>query len=409
MKNNEDIIFSNSLEWALEFPQLCNDEGNFVGFDIVVGNPPYIDFRQIDNNQLKYLQKSETNYKSARPSLYQYFIEQSYKLLRENGLFCFINPSQFLSIDAGYGTRKFIIENTKILFIDDVSHLKVFDHAATYTIVWAFQKTICNDYKIRYNRVKSVKELGFAQSEISNKDVLKSEKLLIISNQNDIIIKRIENNCIQLGTICDMAWGTSQSGYGKKKILRDEFLKLSNEDQKTYSPILQTRDIKNYFIDWKQEFIPKSIFSDNIVSKFNEKSKILIARMTLRLQAAIDENKYYVGKSTLLTNLKTNIEQKYLLAILNSKLINFWYSNYFENTHMAGGYIRFDIPYLKQIPIKEVSINEQKKISKKVENIIKLKQKAPTADTSKLEAEIDEQVYKLYNITLDEIKIIEKK
>jgi len=403
-----NTVYRQAFEWRFEFPEVLNAYGIFEGFDVIVGNPPYIDYREIDKHQLSYLSKYEINYKSPRPSLYQFFIERAYHLLKPGGVFCFINPNQFLSTDSGYGTRKFLLEKTKILFIDDISHLKVFENAATYTVIFAFEKSIAENYTIRYNKAITEQDLGRNQTLLHKNEITKSEKLYIISNSNKELIEKIENDSSRLGNICNMAWGTSQSGYGKKKILKPEFEKLHKDKQKKYAPILQTRDIKNYFIEWKQEYIPREIFSDNIIKLFNADNKLLVARMTLRLQAAIDTNKCFVGKSTIVSNVSDNIDLKYLLALLNSRLISFWYANYFENTHMAGGYIRFDIPYLKQIPIKIAVKTEQQNIIKKVDAIIRLKNENPTSDTSKYEIELNQLVYKLYDLTEEEIKIVEK-
>ena len=313
-----------------------------------------------------------------------------------------------MTIDAGFGTRKFLIKNTQILFINDISYLKVFEKAATYTVIWSFKKTSNREYLIDYNKCKDLKNINNFQEKININNVKKTDKLLLISQSNFDIINKIEKDTSKLGLFCNLNWGTSKSGYGKLKILKPDFLKLSKKDKEKYSPILQTRDIKNYFIDWKQEYIPKNIFSQNIIKKFNEPQKLLIARMTLKLQATIDTDKRFVGKSTLLTQINSQIDVKFLLAILNSKLINFWYTSYFENTHMAGGYKRFDIPYLKQIPIKKIPLQEQQKIINLVNEIIELKKENNRSDTQKLENKINKEIYKLYKVSKEEIKIIEK-
>ncbi|WP_304209283.1 TaqI-like C-terminal specificity domain-containing protein [Helicobacter canis] len=131
----------------------------------------------------------------------------------------------------------------------------------------------------------------------------------------------------------------------------------------------------------------------------------------------------------------------YILGILNSKLANFWYLYYFGTTHLANGYVRYDIPYLKQLPIPQITESNKplaNEIIKCVNKILEIKachtealaevsknteskkdfspfskaqnDKADsTLDTSKLESKIDSLVYKLYNLTNDEIEIIDSK
>ncbi len=395
------------FDWAKEFPKCCDENGNFEGFDVVIGNPPYYDYRQMDKKIAEHWKNSRTNYKSQRANIYQYFIEQAYNILKENGLLCYINPNQFLSIDAGYGTRKFLLENTNVLFIKDVSYIKIFNKAATYTVVWGFQKEKPDHTKILYGKCNDVENLYGFQSSIDVNEILKSKKLMMIEKSNHQVINKIEKGTTQLGNLCELAWGTSKSGYGKLKILHADYQKLSKSKKAKYQPILQTRDIKNYYIDWKKEYIPKEIYSKNITKKFQVTEKLLVARMTLQLQAAIDYKQAFVGKSTLITHINPQIDIKYLLALLNSKLVDYWYKTYFENTHMSGGYIRFDIPYLKQIPVKVVPKTDQTPIIKLVDKILKQKEKKPDSDTSKLEKQIDKAVYKLYGLTKEEIKVVE--
>ena len=218
-----------------------------------------------------------------------------------------------------------------------------------------------------------------------------------------------------------MIWGTSKSGYGKLKIKKSEYLKLNDKQKAKYKPILQTRDIKRYYIEWKGEYIPEDIYSDNAKHIFGKKKKILIARVTRKLQCAIDKEGRFVGKATILFNYDN--DENYLLGILNSKLINYWYSKKYETTHMASRYLRFDIPYLKQIPITEIPVLNKKTFIDLVDKILKITKELSEHDAQagddylinstkqakvkEYECQIDQMVYKLYDLTDDEIEIIE--
>jgi hypothetical protein len=408
IKNN--TVYRNAFEWRFEFPEVLNDQGDFVGFDVVIGNPPYIDYRELGSAQTDILKQYKTSENSPRPNLYQYFIEHGYNILAQNGYLCYINPNQFLSIDAGYGIRKFIVENTIIQFIDDVSNIKVFDEAATYTVVWCFRKEKDGNYPVRISKCKNPEDIGKASLTVRKNDIIANGKYLIIANVNQVLINKIEQNKTKLGELSNMIWGTSQSGYGQKKIKIDAFEQLSDIEKATYKPIIQTRDIKNYVIDWKGEYIPAELFSANAIQKFDEPNKIVVARMTLRLQAAIDVERRYVGKSTVIFDIDKRLNKKYLLAILNSKIINFWYSNYFENTHLSGGYMRFDIPYLKKIPIPVATPEIQAQIIDLVDTLLLAKQNTQSLSQNSLsqyETQIDELVYALYGITDEERAVIE--
>ena len=396
---NETLHF---FDWKLDFPEIMNEQvTDKVGFDIVIANPPYVDYRQIETSITKN-NKYPINLKANRPNLYQYFIELSDYLISKKGIFCFINPNQFLSTDNGYQLRKNLLEKKRIKFITDVSYVKIFEEAATYTVVWLYKNEYIINNNININRCYDLKNLKDITFKINQSEINNIETKIIPINIEFFLLQKIEKDKKRLSDISELKWGTSASGYGKKKIKKLEFESLSENNKKLYKPILQTSDTKSYFIDWQEEFIPINIYSDNIIKEFN-KDKILIGRLTKKIQACIDLEKRFVGKTTLITNSK--IDLKILLAILNSNFINKWYYLKFETTHMAGGYLRYDIPYLSQIPIPTISINQIDKIKNIVENIIEKKKKGEF--TLDLEQQIDNLVYKLYALTYDEVLVVE--
>ncbi len=184
---------------------------------------------------------------------------------------------------------------------------------------------------------------------------------------------------------------------------------------------MQTADIKRYLIDWQMEYIQKQIYSLKSISIFNHEEKIVIARLTKRLQATIDNEKAFVGKSSIL--FCKGINNRFLLGILNSKVLNFYYSKKFENTHMAGGYLRFDIPYLQQLPIPKIDFSNKTQkqqhdnLVNLVEQMLAAKQQQAKATTDKdknfiankiqsIDTQIDHVVYQLYNLTPQEIELV---
>jgi hypothetical protein len=409
----EDIksskIYQNAFEWRFEFPEVLDKNDNFIGFDVVIGNPPYVDYRMIGKETTDSINHFQTNFQSPRPNLYQYFIERGYQITKQRGYCCYINPNQFLSIDAGFGIRKLLVENTIIHFIDDVSNINVFDEASTYTVVWCFQKIKNGNYLIRISKCKNSKELGEQHLSVRKNEIISNGKYLIVASPYQWLILKIEKDKQKLKNFCEMFWGTSKSGYGKLKIKKDEYLKLNSKERQEYKPLLQTRDIKRYCIDWKEEYLIEDVFSDAVLKKFEEEEKLVVARLTLQLQAAIDTEQSFAGKSTVIHKINPAFSKKYILALLNSQLIDFWYKNYFENTHMSGGYIRFDIPYLQKTPIPTISLEEQQPLITLVEQILSLKKANPKADTSELESEIDDLVYELYGLNEEEIAVISEK
>jgi len=403
LKNKPELPL-HFFDWKLDFPEVMNEQViKNVGFDIVIANPPYVDYRLIENSVTSH-SKFPINKSSSRPNLYQYFVELSDNLINEKGTSCFINPNQFLSTDNGIKLREHLIGNRSIKFIVDVSYLKVFKEASTYTIVWLFNKISFKANQIRINRCSEIEKLGDTSFHIKQQEIELTQSKIIPINFEYFALAKIEKGKEILANVAKMKWGTSATGYGQKKITHDNFESLTAAKKKLYKPILQTSDTKKYFINWQEEYIPISIYSDTIIKEFN-KPKLVIGRVTKQIQACLDEEKCFVGKATLITDSK--IELRLLLAILNSTFANKWYYLKFETTHMAGGYLRYDIPYLEKLPIPLIPKKSANKLSRLVEKIISEKNKDITINTSQIENEIDNLVYKLYELSYDEVKVID--
>jgi hypothetical protein len=254
-------------------------------------------------------------------------------------------------------------------------------------------------------------EVGKAESEIDlvegrvhlspttvSKILQTEEKIISLDPEGEAMFDLFEaDKFTTLGDLVQkICWGTSATGYGKKKISKIEYSRLDFNQKSKYRSIIQTSDIKKLNVAWRGEYIPKNIFSDNQKECFEE-TKLVVARVTKTIQAAVDTKKHYVGKSTVI--LTENDDLKYALAvILNSKAINFWFSTKFQSVHMSGGYLRFDIPYLEQIPIPKLS-------QKQLQALKAIYMKCNgTYDSEK----VDPYIYELYGFSKASIKRIEK-
>ncbi len=401
-----------AFNWHAQFPEAFGKGG----FDVVVGNPPYVDYSKIKGTDYlneKYY-STKVNGGVVKYNLFQLFIERSINLLKIKGLFGFINPNTYLSTDNALSLRKIILEETSLKKIIDVSRLKVFKEASTYPVITIFEKSKPNKNSIQIINLEDEKSFGtkFNFNEIDQEEFSKDNKLnfALSSNSDSQLIKKLET----LKRLRDFketfVWGSSITGFAKHK---------TNMPKKKdfYSPVIQTRDIKRYSINWTGEFIEKSIYSEKLINLFKKK-KIVIARLTKRLQATIDEKSFFVGKSSILIPKDEKLFNV-LLAILNSMLINFYYNNKFDTTHMSGGYLRFDIPYLENIPIHLPTHPQEKIIVSLVDAMLSLQKqlhegKPSGNEKERLEQqikntdyEIDQEVYKLYGLTKEEIKIVE--
>lgn len=369
--------------WMLEFIEVFIEND---GFDIVIGNPPYVDYRKIDKITKDYLDGNSISAKySKMASLYVYFIEKGIKLYNQIGNLIYINPYQYLSADSGIGIRKFIFDNNiGINKIIDVSHIKVFSTADTYTCINNFD----NEYKqnIKLYKPENIYSLERNIKILDYENCRKEKDNKIILNDNKIVDKMDKINTT-LEDYADIFCGSSTSGLNKVIINPTEYA-ISSEKEK-YVPFLMTSDFSRYEYT-VNKYIPREVFGLNLQKYFNENDNIFIGRMTKEIRAVIVDKGIFCGKVNCLTNIK--IDREVLWAILNSELITYYYQIKNESKHLSGGYFGMDIPSIKSIPI----IIPDDAICRQIKNLIRL---------NNIE-EINNIVYKLYEISNEEIKVI---
>ena len=138
VKNN-DIDFSNSLEWMFEFPEVLDEKGRFTGFDAIIGNPPYVQLQSMGEMSDVYGKRDYSCYNKSA-DLYCLFVERAYSLLKKNGYFSFIMPNKWMLVDYGKELRGFMSQTSlkKILNFGDV---QIFKDATTYTCIFVSQKS----------------------------------------------------------------------------------------------------------------------------------------------------------------------------------------------------------------------------------------------------------------------------
>lgn len=371
--------------WILEFIEVFIEND---GFDVVIGNPPYVDYRKIDNITKCYLNKNSESYKNTKmASLYVYFIEKGIKLYNKKGFLIYINPYQYLSADSGNGIRSFIFKNNiGINRIVDVSHIKVFSTADTYTCINSFENSI--NENIIINRPETIYKLEENEKKIKYWNCYNDKENKIILNENPIV-KKLDMMEQKLENLASIFCGSSASGMSKIIKTKKQCIEEGLTD---YIPLLMTSDFTRYEYTITK-YAPKSLFSDVILDIFENNENIFIGRMTKEIRAVIVEKGISCGKVNCLTNLKMN---KYVLwSILNSNLISYYYSIKNESKHLSGGYFGMDIPSIKNIPISKIRDDDIKKLELLGKN--------------KDMPEINKLVYRIYGLNEDEIKIVEER
>ncbi|ENK3656517.1 Eco57I restriction-modification methylase domain-containing protein [Campylobacter jejuni] len=473
LKKEYDNIFNlesnHPFEWRFEFPEILDDDGNFKGFDLIIGNPPYI--RQEELKELKpHLAKNYKVYKGTS-DIYTYFYELGFNVLKDRGgVLSYITSNKYTRAGYGEALREFLLKNVKFLEYTDLNGIKVFDSATVDTSILCFEKSKSKDNKFKYLALSNeilktcAYDIGLYKdfAEFSQNSL--SKESFTFSDENTSALKaKIE----RIGTPLKEWYGLNinygiKTGYNEAFIIttekRNEILancKDEAEKERTAKLIrkmLRGRDIKRYSYEWaglwvigtfpslkldieqypalKQylsQFLPRIEQSgekgcrkktsnkwfetqDNIAyyEEF-EKEKIVWNRISSDLCFSYDNQKNFILDSMFSITFYSNINLKYLIANLNSSISKFWIKN---NAATLGDGIYGAKIYIEKLPIPKINSKNEKlanELVSLVDEILKAKEQNKNANTQELENKINFLVYKLCNLTEEEIKIIEGK
>ena len=445
-------IFENAFEWRFEFPEVLNVEGDFVGFDVVIGNPPYI--RQEEFSSLKpYLQGRYQTY-AGTADLYVYFVELSMNLLKDTGNFVFIIPNKWMRAGYGKAMRNYV-KGFSIQEILDFGDLQVFEEATTYPLIIGLEKNIPIDKFTAVNLETLDFPLGMESYLAENRIEVLEEGLAddgwtLTDSKAQKLISKLKSQGVPLSEYVDgKIFRGVLTGLNEAFVIDQETKdRLMAEDPKSeeiIKPFLAGRDIKRYQQPKSDKFLiftrrgieienypailsylegfrkslepkPKDFKGTNwpgrkpgsykwyeiqdAVDYYEEfeKEKIIYPNICKRPEFAFDDSSKY-------TNQKCFIISHFdfgFLGILNSKITYFLFEQILPK--LRGGFLEPSYLYFKDFPILK---DETGRIDLLVEQILEAKKQNPTSDTSTLEAEIDQLVYELYGLSEDEIGIVE--
>lgn len=380
-------------------------------FDVVIGNPPYV---LIDKKEFK---KKYYHYflQEGKIDLYRLFIEISVtKLVAHNGILAYITPNTFLTIPSCKKLRKYMLEKNTFIAINDYD-MSIFN-ASVNSVVFVLRKILIDEYKTDI-RIISKNESKVYSIDIK-KDSLKNEKyeirINLDNNLNDLYYK-FSKDTVKLKDIKGIELCLGEQPYHntihsqqqiKSRFLHSKF-KINNNylreygGKNIYKYALKVRD--DNWLDFSAE-----LYTKPDIKFFSDERIILREIVGKTLTATFVEDVFLVNKSVyiiLYSGANRSFYLKYILALLNSKIIGFFVSTFGDKSKQAL-FPRITMQTLKNIPIK-ISIEHQQPIITLVNQILEAKHANPQADTSALEAQIDQLVYELYGLTQEEIDIIE--
>jgi type II restriction/modification system DNA methylase subunit YeeA len=453
----EKIVCANSL---LNMPF---DEGSF---DVVIGNPPYVRHEMIKEFKPELAKKYKVYAGTA--DIFVYFYELGYKMLNPNGFKGFICSNKFFTANYGKELRSFILNNMSIKAIADFNGVKIFEDATVDSAITIFKKQIPSknhQFKVVDSKLENYslmnqsdllnykfsfsnpKELNILQKIESVGTKLKEWNINIYrgiqTGNNDVFIidellknKFIDEDKKSADVIKPILQGKDISRYSyehKNKYL----LYITDETNiEDYKPIYEYLKSNKYLLDTKVEVKQGKMLwyvlyrpAKKHIAEF-EKEKIVIKAIGKNLAFSIAEKGIYISAPS---SFMTSTYNKYIIAILSSNLIKYFI---YKNSDKTGaGDIMLNVQSFEQIPIPQKTEEEQQPFIKLVDEILEAKQKikeykvlldvAVKTDnfdreiklkkeikslenrTKECEKTIDAMVYKLYDLTDDEIKIVE--
>lgn len=413
----EQITSGNSLfDAEIYFSEVFHNNG---GFDVIIANPPYVFTREADFSKefksfisKKYfsqltgkLIKTKAN-QSGKINLFALFIMKGCFDLREGGNLNFIVPNNFLRTTTYDLIRKYVLEQTLIEEIIDLGG-GVFDNVTASTIIInAIKSKKINGHEVRImTDISDLEKQQYTISEIKQSQFLKniSYTINIFANQSkNELIEKIERKKTPLGIYCvDIIEG----------IVAHKHLIVDKRDKNTF-PLVEGKTIKRYglnpitkYIIWKV----KEIHRTRPDYLWKSPQKIIIQRISggnSPLTATLDTDQYKTFASVNNLVLKNQYSDLYkiFLALLNSKVLNWYYANNYSNNSELT--VNVSKTFLEQLPIELGDIQTRNKIVHLVDLVLTKKKDNPHEDTSKWENEIDQLVFGLYGLVEDDIKII---
>ncbi len=398
--------YQNAFEWRFEFPEVLDDEGDFLGFDCIIGNPPYMQVKKGLYSSIFYPFSEGKDI--GKQNTYKVFIELGFNLTKQKGLISLITQSSIMCDCSAQFTRELLLKYCQIhYFVEFNKKQKLFSNVIQGVCILEFLKDRPNQehaFKIAINNTQiQMNQIQYEQ--IKQDEILKFFPLyeipLIKSGEMEIV-RKIKTDKISLRDLLE------KSLQGNINTIH---LKDIQDQKETNGRIYKGANCHRYFLDTQYLFakdnqITQQIFEKNYYQNIIVTQNITGTSDAYRIHANLIEvkNQEILFLDTCnLSYCKEREHAKFLVGLLNSRLLDWLFRKTSTNNHV-------NLYELETLPIPQITKSNKPtadKIIALVDKILQAKEKDPKANTQGLEKEIDALVYQLYHLTDEEIKIIE--
>ena len=353
-----------------------------IKFDIVFGNPPYVNIYKISSNkgEVDYYKK---NYISAfkKFDLYVLFLEKGLKLLKENGVLGYIIPSNFLNQPYGFKIRKLLLSKTRIYKITDLTNFKIFKNASNSLILLFFINSFSKDNLITIEFPDDIYLNGNKNEVFIPQDIytdFNDFQIRLKVNRNNLeIINKIQDKSISIDEICHVSAGI-------RSIPQSKFHSFEKYDSNS-KRLIVGKDILNYHINYKGlwlNYLPDNLFNSMSPELF-ENDKIVIRDILSNnhFLIAYDYNHYYTSHTTSICLLKhqlpdlysdeecelsKNFNLKYVFGFLTSKVVEFYFKLFISSE------IHIYVNDIRRLPIVQIPLDYQEEFTYIVDELLNL-------------------------------------
>lgn len=415
----------NHFDWNLDFPEILNPIINQreKGFDVIIGNPPYIAFQRMVESNKKGLNKTTYETFNNTGDIYALFYEKGNDLLKSKGILSYITSRQWMQASYGKDLRRYLVTKTNPLQLIDFGQAKLFDGATVFVNILMFEKS---SYKDKVQACLMPLDYQVSKVNLSNYFKINTQELTNL-NENTWNVSytgkiniKIEGIGVALGNWKNVEFYRGiTSGFNEAfhiNIDTYDYLISKNDNIKSIAKmLLRGKDIKRYAYDynnlfilnthngvreinlpsvnvpkdypeiyehlsqWKSELENRQDKGDHWTNLRNcaflmefDKPKIIWIEISDKGNYAFDDKGMYLTNSAyFLTCKDDSVNLKYLLAVLNSKIADFYFSQ--KTARIAGGRMRYTKQYVQQIPVPQISVEEQKPFASLANCVLALK------------------------------------
>lgn len=392
-------LYSHAFEWRFEFPEVLDEQGDFLGFDIVIGNPPYIPLESFNGIERKFFREKyiqlERKYETSVS-----FILEGLRLLNQNGSLSYIAPVTWQTGENYAKFREHIISNFGIRKVINLP-FNIFEDVYVDTALYFLSRQATSQYLIyAFNKKDKPRILsGLDFSRVSVSDLKKPDLKLVIDKTAKQFSRFDNNRFIELGLITKSTQGLSGSSFPQGAAAEEEF---------TFS-FLSKGNVYNYLLTKDITYLTDMTCRKNLVSFYQGNPKVLIRRIINRQDRLsvtyCDEKLVFKKDINPFIPTDEKFDAKFLTGILASRFISYIYLNS-STIATKDDFRQTTLSELRKLPIPKADKKKQNKIGKLVEKILTAKKKNSQTDTTVLENQIDEMVFKLYGLTYEEVLVV---